>query len=85
MSKRKTVRKEDIDPKIYLKQLGDRLKQIRIKSGYTSYEYFAFEHKFSRTQYGNYEAGGNIQFDTLIKIIKLHNMTLQEFFSEGFD
>lgn len=82
--KKKILRKEDINTVIYLKQLGERLRQIRIKNGYTNYEYFAYEHNFSRTQYGKYEAGGNIQFDTLVKIIKVHNMSIEDFFSEGF-
>jgi transcriptional regulator with XRE-family HTH domain len=69
----------------YLKKLGNRLKQLRIKKGFTNYEYFAFEHNIGRAQYGKYETGSNIQFDTLIKIIKMHDMTLKEFFSEGFD
>lgn len=69
----------------YLKQLGERLRQLRIQNGYTNYEYFAFENNIGRAQYGKYETGGNIQFDTLVRIVKLHNMTLKEFFSEGFD
>ena len=74
-----------IDNEIYLKQLGERLKKLRIEKGYSNYEYFAYEHNIGRAQYGKYETGGNIQFDTLVKIIKFHNMTLKEFFSEGFD
>ena len=81
----KKINKDDVDSSVYLKQLGKRLKQIRIKKGYTNYEYFAFEHNIGRAQYGKYETGGNIQFDTLVAIIKIHNMTLKDFFSEGFD
>jgi len=74
---------ENIDP--YLKKLGTRLKQLRIKKGYTNYEYFAYENGIGRAQYGKYETGGNIRFDTLVKIIKIHGLTLKDFFSEGFD
>lgn len=73
------------DKDVCLRQLGARLKQLRIKKGYTNYEYFAFENNIGRAQYGKYETGGNIQFDTLVKIIKLHGISLKEFFSEGFD
>ena len=54
----------------YLKKLGDRLRHYRKKAGYTNYEYFAYENGFNRPQYGGYEAGKNIQFNTLIKILK---------------
>lgn len=83
--KKQTKKKYDKETTLYLKKLGKRLKQLRIKKGYTNYEYFAFENNIGRAQYGSYENGSNIQFDTLIKIIKIHNMTLREFFSEGFD
>lgn len=80
---KKIIKKEQ--PDIYLKQLGNRLKDLRIKKGYTNYEYFAFENNIGRAQYGKYETGGNIQFDTLVKLIKIHGLTLKDFFSEGFD
>jgi transcriptional regulator with XRE-family HTH domain len=67
-----------------LKQIGDRLKYYRKKSGYTNYEYFAYENNISRPQYGKYEAGANIQLNTLIKILKALNVSLEEFF-KGFD
>lgn len=69
----------------YIRQLARRIKKLRIKNGYTNYEYFAYENGISRAQYGKYEAGANMQFDTLIRIIKAHGMTVKEFFSEGFD
>ncbi len=80
---KKTPKKKD--PEIYLKQLGERLKALRIKSGYTNYEYFAYENNLGRSQYGKYETGGNIRFDTLVKIVQIHGLTLEEFFSEGFE
>lgn len=65
---------------IYLKTIGQRLKYFRIKAGYSNYEYFAYDHNISRPQYGKYEAGANIQLNTLIKILKAMNVTLEEFF-----
>jgi transcriptional regulator with XRE-family HTH domain len=67
----------------YLKKVGERLKHYRKKAGYTNYEYFAYEHGFSRPQYGKYEAGANIQLNTLLKILKALNVSLEEFF-KGF-
>lgn len=84
MQKAKKILKKK-DPEIYLKQLGERLKALRIKSGYTNYEYFAYENNLGRSQYGKYETGGNIRFDTLVKIVQIHGLTLEEFFSEGFE
>ena len=65
---------------IYLKKIGERLKYFRKKAGYNNYEYFAYDHNISRPQYGKYEAGANIQLNTLIKILKAMNVTLEEFF-----
>jgi transcriptional regulator with XRE-family HTH domain len=65
----------------YLKMVGERLKHYRKKAGYTNYEYFAYENGFNRPQYGKYEAGANIQLNTLIKILKALNVSLEEFFN----
>lgn len=85
MKKKSPVKKVIIEDDEYLKRLGKRLKELRIKKGYTNYEYFAYENNIGRAQYGKYETGGNIQFDTLIKILKALDINLKDFFSEGFD
>jgi len=79
-SKKETENEESI----YLKKIGDRLRYFRKKAGYTNSEYFAYENNISRPQYGKYEAGANIQLNTLIKILKAMNVTLEEFFT-GFN
>lgn len=70
--------------KIYLKKIGERLRYFRKKAGYTNSEYFAYENNISRPQYGKYEAGANIQLNTLIKILNAMNVSLEEFFT-GFN
>lgn len=70
---------------VYLKKLGSRIRALRIEAGYTSHESFAYEFDFPRTQYGRYERGHNITFLNLVKIVKAFDMTLEEFFSEGFE
>ena len=70
--------------KVFIQKLSKRIKQLRIDKGYSSYEYFAYDHNISRPQYGKYEAGANIQLNTLIKILKAMNVTLEEFF-KGID
>ncbi|MBX3164456.1 MAG: helix-turn-helix transcriptional regulator [Bacteroidetes bacterium] len=68
-----------------LKKLGIRIKNLRIKAGFSNYEYFAYENNISRAQYGKYENGSNINFLTLYKIIKAHNLSLKDFFGKGFE
>jgi transcriptional regulator with XRE-family HTH domain len=82
--KKVALQKTNKVPTEYLKKVGDRLKHFRKKAGYTSYEYFAYEHGFSRPQYGKYEAGANIQLNTLIKILQALKVSPEEFF-KGFN
>jgi len=67
-----------------LKKLGARIRELRIKKGHKSYEYFAYENNISRAQFGRYEKGSDIRFGTLIKILNGLGMTVEEFFGEGF-
>ena len=71
--------------KIMLDQLGDRLRYFRKLKGYSNYEHLAYDIGISRSQYGKYENGGNIKFTTLCKILNHLNVSLEEFFKEGFD
>jgi transcriptional regulator with XRE-family HTH domain len=82
---KKKSSKNSTEEALNLKKVGERLKYFRKKAGYSNYEYFAYENNFSRPQYGKYEAGANIQLNTLMKILKALNVSLKEFFSEGFD
>lgn len=68
-----------------LEQLGERLKYYRKLRGYTNYEHLAYDLGISRSQYGKYENGGNIKFTTLCKILEHLNISLEDFFREGFD
>lgn len=67
-----------------LNQLGSRLKYYRKLKGYSNYEHLAYDLGVSRSQYGKYENGGNIKFTTLCKILEHLNISLEEFFKEGF-
>lgn len=66
-------------------KLGERIKALRISKGYTNYENFAYDHNISRAQYGRYEKGEDLLFSSLVKVVKAFGMTLEEFFSEGFE
>ena len=73
---------KEVEP---LKKLGERIRTLRIEKGYTSYEYFAFDHNLPRAQFGRYERGQDLRYSTLVKIVAAFDMTLEEFFSKGFD
>lgn len=81
---KKAVPKVELNADEELLKLGKRLKELRIQRGYTSYEYFAYEHNISRAQYGRYEQGKDLRYSSLIKVISAFGMTLDEFFAEGF-
>lgn len=66
-------------------QLAQRIRALRIEHGYTNYEYFAYENDIPRSQFGRYENGEDMRFSSLVKIVKAFGMTLEEFFSEGFE
>lgn len=74
---KKSITEEE---KVVLKKIGERLKKFRKEAGYSNYEYFAYENNISRPQYGKYEAGANIQLNTLIRILKNLNVSLEDFF-----
>ncbi|WP_316738433.1 helix-turn-helix transcriptional regulator [Pedobacter aquatilis] len=61
------------------------MPQLRIKAGYSNYEYFAYAHEIPRSQFGRYERGEDLRYSSLLKIIKAFGITVEEFFSEGFD
>jgi len=68
-----------------LNQLGERLRYYRKLKGYSNYEHLAYDLGISRSQYGKYENGGNIKFSTLCKILDFLDVSLKEFFEDGFD
>lgn len=67
-----------------LKQLGERIKSLRLQKGYNNYENFAYDHGIPRAQYGRYEQGQDLRYSSLLKLVNAFDMTLEEFFSEGF-
>lgn len=74
-----------LDTDDQLQKMGARIKALRIKKGYNSYEYFAYDHNISRAQFGRYEQGQDLRMSSLIKVVNAFGMTLPEFFSEGFN
>lgn len=65
-----------------LLEIGEKLKKLRIKKGYTSYESFAIDNDLSRMQYWRIEKGlTNITIRSLMGILEIHKMSIEEFFS----
>jgi len=65
--------------------LAERFKQLRRERGYSNYEQFAFDNELPRAQYGRYEKGEDLRFSSLLKVLKSLNISLKDFFSEGFE
>ncbi len=83
--KKQLAKKAEYVSDVVLQQMGKRIKDLRVKKGYTSYEYFAYEHEIPRAQFGRYEQGQDLRMSSLVKIVNAFGVTLEEFFSEGFD
>jgi len=82
--KKKPITKENTIEKQIL-NLGAKIKQLRIAKGYTNAEFFAYDHRVNRSQYGQYERGQDIRFSSLLRILEIHGLTLKEFFADGFE
>lgn len=78
MAKKPYIAQEEIS------KISNRIKQLRIDSGYTSYETFAFDKDLDRKQYWRMENGQNVTIKSLVKILNCHNITWNEFF-KSFD
>lgn len=81
---KKGAKSIELNTEDQLQKLGQRIKALRIERGYTSYEYFAYDHGFSRAQFGRYEKGQDLRFSSLVRIANAFEMTLHDFFKEGF-
>ena len=63
-----------------LKAIALRLKELRKAKGYSNYEHIAFDLEMSRSAYWRLESGANFELKTLIKICRLLQITLEDFF-----
>lgn len=65
---------------VIIHRIGERIKALRMKAGYRSYEVFAWENNLSRIQYWKMEKGTNCTLKSLHKVLKVHNLTYKDFF-----
>ncbi len=62
--------------------VAEKLRELRKRKGYTSYEKFSWDHDLSRMQYWRMETGTNFSFTTLLKVLDIHKLTLAALFSD---
>ena len=77
MTKKKTGITEEV-----LLKLGSKITELRNKAGYSSYETFANDYDLDRKQYWRMENGTNITINSLVKLLKIHNKSLYDFFKD---
>ena len=64
-----------------LKQIGTGLSELRKKKGYDTIRDFAKAYKLPEIQYWRIENGKTNQtLKSLIKLLKIHRLTLEDFF-----
>ena len=68
------------DPRLI--QIAQKLKQLRLDKGYSSYEAFAFDHELPRVGYGRHEQGSNLTLNSLLRLLDIHQISLAEFFAD---
>jgi len=68
-----------------IQNLANKFRDLRKSKGYSNYEPFAYDHEIGRSQWGRYEKGHDIRFSTLVTILDKCEISLKEFFSQGFE
>lgn len=80
MAKQKKKAEKKLDSRMM--RVADKLERMRIEKGFTSYENFAIEYGISRMQYWRMEKGTNFTFESLLKILDAHKISLEDFFKD---
>jgi transcriptional regulator with XRE-family HTH domain len=65
-----------------LLKVSEKLKELRINAGYSSYENFAHDYDLDRKQYWRMENGANITLTSLLKILHIYKLSLRDFFND---
>jgi len=82
MSEKKKVQKRAPDPRI--PQVARKFRRLRKEAGYSSSEKFSYANDLSRTYYGHIENGVNLTLESILRLIDIHKISLEEFF-KGID
>ncbi|MFM9945393.1 MAG: XRE family transcriptional regulator [Bacteroidia bacterium] len=65
-----------------IKKVAEKLKTLRKAAGHKSYETFAWDNDIPRMQYWRMENGKNFQFSSLLRILEVYKMSLEDFFKD---
>jgi transcriptional regulator with XRE-family HTH domain len=61
--------------------IGSRLAELRVKKGFSTIREFTQKYDLPEIQYWRMEKGkANITLKSLVRILQIHNLTMQEFF-----
>jgi transcriptional regulator with XRE-family HTH domain len=63
-------------------KIASKIKELRLKKGFTSHEQFAWEYNINRVQYWRIEKGSNITLSSLLRILDIHQVSLSDFFKD---
>jgi hypothetical protein len=63
-------------------RISERIKELRIDAGYSSYENFAIDNGLDRKQYWRAENGSNLTIKSLLRILNVHHITFAEFYKD---
>jgi transcriptional regulator with XRE-family HTH domain len=83
--KGKNDKQAPLDQDEELKKFAERLKSLRKRKGYSNMDIFAYEHGFGRAQYGRYEKGQDLRYSTIVRLANCFELSIKDFFAEGFD
>jgi hypothetical protein len=81
----KAVKPNISDEELARKHFGVRLNELRKKSGHRSQLGFAYENGFNVRRYGSWELGADIKLSNIVRLCDALNISLEEFFSSGFE
>jgi transcriptional regulator with XRE-family HTH domain len=68
--------------KVRYRQIGEKIKKMRLEAGYTSYENFAMDYELSRMYYWQVENGRNISLEYLFNLLNIFKISVNDFFSD---
>lgn len=64
-----------------IQRIAEKIKQLRIERGYTSYRNFADDHDIEPKQYWKLEEGKvDFRISSLLRILEIHDLSLEDFF-----
>ena len=69
---------KELDPRIF--QIARKIKRLRIEAGYKGAESFSYDNDLPRSYYWETEKGNNFTISRLLRILDIHEISLEDFF-----